>query len=41
MFYRAATKGLDYVEKGMKQYEKQWQQQQLKLLIKKAKEFNF
>jgi hypothetical protein len=41
MFYRAATKGLDYVEKGIEQYEKQWQQQQLKLLMKKAKEFNF
>lgn len=41
MFYRAVTKGLEYIEKGIEQYEKQWQQQQLKLLIKKAKELNF
>lgn len=41
MFYRAATKGLEYVEKGIEQYEKQWQEQQLKLLYKKAKELNF
>lgn len=41
MFYRAATKGLEYVEKGIEQYQKQWQEQQLKLLYKKAKALNF
>ena len=41
MFYRAITKGLKYIEEGIEQYEKKWQQQQLKLLMKKAKEFNF
>lgn len=41
MFYRATIKGLDYIEQGIEQYEKQWQEQQLKLLYKKAKELNF
>ena len=30
MFYRATIKGLDYIEQGIEQYEKQWQEQQLK-----------
>ena len=41
MFYRAATMGLEYIEKGIEQYEKQWQEHQLRLLHKKAKELNF
>lgn len=41
MFYRAATIGLEYIEKGIEQYEKQWQENQLRLLHKKAKELNF
>jgi transposase len=41
MFYCASTKGLEYVEEGIEQSEKQWYQQQIKLLNKKAKALNF
>ncbi|MDP1726546.1 MAG: IS110 family transposase [Bacteroidota bacterium] len=36
LFYRAMTKGLEYVEKGIEVYQKQLEMQQLKSLIKRA-----
>lgn len=36
LFYRAMTKGLEYVEKGIEEYQKQLGIQQLKSLIKRA-----
>jgi len=40
LFYRAATKGLQFVEQGIASYEKQIKETQLKSLIKKAKDLN-
>ena len=40
LYYRAVTKGLEYVEKGVEKYEQQIKQTQIKSLIKKARELN-
>lgn len=40
LFYRAVTKGLEYVEKGIEKYELQIKQTQLKSLMNKARELN-
>jgi transposase len=40
LFYRAATKGLQFVEQGISKYEAQIKETQLKSLMKKAKELN-
>ena len=40
MFHRYMTKGIEYVEKGIEQYELQYQRTMMKLIQKKAKEFN-
>jgi transposase len=41
MFYNLLTKGLDYVEQGVKKYEEQYRAQMMKFLQKKAAEFGF
>jgi transposase len=41
MFYNLITKGLDYVEQGVKQYEEQYRIQMTKFLNKKAAEFGY
>jgi transposase len=41
MYFNAMTKGIQYVEHGIDQYNKQYQQTQLRILMKKAKQFNF
>jgi len=41
MYYNAMTKGLQYVEQGIEQYNKQYQETQLRILMKKAKQFHF
>lgn len=40
LFYRAATKGLQFVEQGISKYEAKIKETQLKSLMKKAKELN-
>lgn len=40
LFYRAVTKGLAYVEKGIEKYEQQIKQTQMRSLMKKAKDLN-
>ncbi len=40
LFYRAMTKGLEYVEIGIEAYKKQIEMQQLKSLIKRAESLN-
>lgn len=40
MFHRYMTKGTQYIEKGIAQYEEKYKQTMLKLILKKAKEFN-
>lgn len=41
MFYNLLTKGLDYVEQGVKKYEEQYRNQMTKFLQKKAAEFGY
>jgi transposase len=41
MFYNLMTKGLDYVEQGVKKYEEQYRIQMTKFLQKKAAEFGY
>ena len=41
LYYNLFTKGLDYVEEGVKRYEDQHRQQTLRYLTKKAKAFGF
>jgi transposase len=41
MFYNLMTKGLDYVEQGVKKYEEQYRAQMTKFLHKKAAEFGY
>ena len=41
MFYNLLTKGLDYVEQGVKKYEEQYRIQMTKFLQKKAAEFGY
>jgi transposase len=41
MYFNAITKGLQYVEHGIEQYNKQYQDTQLHILMKKAKQFHF
>lgn len=41
MFYNLLTKGLDYVEQGVKKYEEQYRTQMTKFLQKKAAEFGY
>lgn len=41
MFYNLMTKGLDYVEQGVKQYEEKYRTQMTKFLNKKAAEFGY
>jgi transposase len=40
MFYNIHTKGLDYVEQGVKKYEEQYREQMIKFIMKKANELN-
>lgn len=40
MYYNTLTKGVEYVEKGIQEYEKNYRQVQQKLLEKKAKQLN-
>ena len=41
LYYNMFSKGMDYVEQGVKMYEEKLQQQQLLFLQKKARELNF
>jgi transposase len=41
MFYNLMTKGLDYVEQGVKQYEEQYRTQMTRFLTKKAAQLGF
>ena len=41
LFYRFMVKGLDYVEKGLKEYEEKYRQIMLKNVSKKAKELGY
>jgi transposase len=41
MFYNLMTKGLDYIEQGVKKYEAQYRHQMTRFLQKKASEFGF
>jgi transposase len=41
MFYNLMTKGLDYVEQGVKEYEEKYRIQMTKFLSKKAAEFGY
>jgi hypothetical protein len=41
LYYRLMTKGLAYVEEGIKSYEERYQKQQLRYLQKKAAAFGF
>lgn len=41
MFYNIMTEGVEYVEIGIKKYNEQQQQRQIKFLEKKAKELGF
>jgi transposase len=41
MFYNLLTKGLDYVEQGVRKYEEQYRTQMTKFLQKKASEFGY
>ena len=40
MYYNTLMKGIEYVEKGIQEYEKNYRQVQQKLLEKKAKQLN-
>ena len=40
MYYNIMTKGIDYVEEGIKKYQKTYEQQRLKYLMKQASSFN-
>jgi transposase len=39
MFYNLMTKGLNYIEQGVKKYEEQYRKQMTKYILKKASEF--
>jgi transposase len=41
MYYNVLTKGVEYVEHGTEQYNKHYKETQLRILMKKAKQFNF
>lgn len=41
LYYRAMTKGLNYVEEGLVQYEKKYQEKYMKSFTKKAAKFGF
>ncbi len=40
MYYNIMTKGVEYVEVGLKKYQEKYEQQKLKYLIKQASSFN-
>ncbi len=40
MYYNIMTKGIEYVEVGLKKYQEKYEQQRLKFLIKQASSFN-
>ena len=40
MYYNIITKGVAYVENGIAAYEKQYQEIQMRLLEKRARQFN-
>jgi len=40
LYYRTATKGIQYVEQGIEKYEQKIQETQLRILMKKAYELN-
>jgi transposase len=41
LFYRLMTKGMEYVEMGLKQYEEKYKERVLKNIEKKAREFGY